>query len=130
MISTLKPPSISTSSIKFFPTCTCITTIWWSMATIAHVGSRWTNLGYTGWTSLISLKVYHLMSSTILMSCPKLITYLVSRTWMLMFPKTSSKIFYGIIVCVVKWTWCLSMISWFTGSSKQPNLNETIHLNW
>jgi hypothetical protein len=33
MIVTLKPPFRNTYSIKFFPTWTYITTIWWLMAT-------------------------------------------------------------------------------------------------
>ncbi len=38
MILIQKPPFKSTSSIKKFPTWTCITTIWWSMVIEINVG--------------------------------------------------------------------------------------------
>ncbi len=70
------------------------------------------------WTNLIDSKMYYLMSSIIFKSCLKLITHLVSKTWMLMLLKISSKVFYGDVLCVVKWIGCLLVINWFTSFGK------------
>jgi len=67
--------------------------------------------------------MYLLMFSTILNSGPKLITYLVSKTWVLMSFRISSKIFFGNVVCVVNWIGCLLIIDWFIGSGK-PTQSE------
>jgi hypothetical protein len=80
-----------------------------------HASSRWIGSSCTGWIKLIGLKMYCLMYGTIFKSCPKLITYLVSKIWVLMSLKISSKDFFGILVCAVKWTSCLLPTSWFIG---------------
>jgi len=115
---TQDPPSINTSLMKFLPTWTWIMVIWWSIAIVAQAGSSWTS-----WTNLINLKMYHSMSSTIFKSCPKLIKYLVSKTWILMSFKISSKVFFGDIVCGINWIGCLLIIDWFIGFSR-PNQFE------
>jgi hypothetical protein len=62
--------------------------------------------------------MYCLMSNTIFKSCPKLIIYLVSKTWIPMFLKISSKVFFGDIVCGVNWISYLLTTHWFISSSK------------
>jgi hypothetical protein len=62
--------------------------------------------------------MYFLMSGIILKSCPKLITYLVSKTCVLMFFKISSKIFSGNVVCVVNWITRLLVTNWLIGYGK------------
>ncbi len=57
--------------------------------------------------------MYHLMSNTIFKNCPKLITYLISKTWVLMSLKISSKVFYGDIVYGVNYIGCLPIVGWF-----------------
>jgi hypothetical protein len=109
MMFTPNPPSISTSLMKFLLTWTWITAIWWLIAIVAHASSGWTS-----WINLTSLKMYHLMSNTIFNSCPKLITYLISKTWILMSFKISSKIFSSDIICGVNWIGCLLIASWLT----------------
>jgi len=54
------------------------------------------------------------MYGTIFKSCPKLITYLVSKIWVLM----SLKMFFSNVVCVVKWTCCLLITNWFISYNK------------
>ncbi len=88
------------------------------MAIVAHASSGWTSSSYIGWTNLTSLKMYYLMFGTIFKSCPKLITYLVSKTWVLMSLKISSKVFFVIVVYAIKWIGCLLVIGWLIGSSK------------
>jgi hypothetical protein len=73
--------------------------------------------------------MYFLMSGTILNSCPKLITYLVSKIRMLMFPKISSKIIFAKIICVVNWMCCLLIIGWFTSSNKPTQFEWSSLLN-
>jgi hypothetical protein len=86
---------------------------WWLMVITAHVGLGWTGLGCTSWTNLTNLKMYCLMFGIILKSCPKLMTYLVSRTWVLMYPKMSSRVFSGVVVYMCKWIGCLPITNWF-----------------
>lgn len=62
--------------------------------------------------------MYHLMFDTIFKICPKLIIYLVSKTWVQMFLKISSKIFSGDIVCGVNWTSYLLVARWFISSGR------------
>ncbi len=64
------------------------------------------------------MKIYHLMYGIILKSCLKLITYLVSKTWMLILVKISSKFFFGRVVYEVQWVGYLLVIDWLTISSK------------
>jgi hypothetical protein len=59
-----------------------------------------------------------LMYGTIFKSCPKLTTYLVSKIWVMMSLNISSKDFFGIFVCAVKWTSCLLVTNWFIGFGK------------
>jgi len=94
------------------------TTIWWLIVIVAHVGSSWTSSGWIDLINLIDLKMYHLMSGTILKNCPKFMTYLVSRTLILMSFKISSKVFFGVIVSRINWTCCLLVIDWLNGSSR------------
>ncbi len=94
------------------------------MAIVAHASSGWTSSSCIGWTNLTSLKMYYLMFGTIFKSCPKLITYLVSKTWMLMSFKMSSKIFFGLIAYVVKWIGCLLITGWLT------NFNKPTQFEW
>jgi hypothetical protein len=42
-----------------------------------------------------------------------LITYLISKTWVLMSLKISSKVFYGDIVYGVNYIGCLPIVGWF-----------------
>ncbi len=73
-----------------------------------------------------------LVCSTIFNSCPKLITYLVSKIWVLMSLKISSKVFSNTVVCVVNWTNHLPITNWFIGSHKPTqfewngSINSTI----
>jgi hypothetical protein len=50
------------------------------MVIATHVGLKGTNSSYTSQTCLIDLKMYCLMSHTIIKSCPKLRTSLISNT--------------------------------------------------
>jgi hypothetical protein len=118
MMFTLDPPLINTSWMKFLLTWTWITAIWWSIATIAQASLSWMGLSWTGWTNSIGLKMYYLISSTIFKSCPKLITYLISKTWILMFFKIFSKVFFGDIVCGINWTTYLLVTDWLIGSCR------------
>ncbi len=63
--------------------------------------------------------MYRLTSSTIFKSFPKLIIYLVSKTWVPMFLKISSKVFFGDVVCGINWTCYLLVIGWLTNSGRQ-----------
>ncbi len=62
--------------------------------------------------------MYLLMFGTIFKNFPELITYLVSKTWVLLSLKISSKFFFGNVVYVVKWTSCLWITGWLTGFGK------------
>jgi len=62
--------------------------------------------------------MYCLIFDTIFKSCPKLMTYLISKTWVITSFKISSKVFYGVIVYGVNWIGCLLVISWLIGYSK------------
>ncbi len=62
--------------------------------------------------------MYLFMSYTIIKSCPKLITYLVSKTWVLMFLTFSAKFFYNNVIYVMNWISCLSVIDWLTNYGK------------
>jgi hypothetical protein len=56
-------------------------------------------------------------------------TYLVSKTWVLMSLKISSKVYYSNVVCVINWTNYLPIIGWFTGSSKPTQFEWNGPLN-
>jgi hypothetical protein len=73
--------------------------------------------------------MYCLMSNTIFKSCPKLIIYLVSKTWIPMFLKISSKVFFGDIVCGVNWISYLLTTHWFISSSKPTQFEWNGPLN-
>ncbi len=88
------------------------------IATVAQASSGWIGSSWIGWIDLSGFKMYCLIFNTTFKSCPKLITYLVSKTWVLISFKISSKAFYSDIVCGVNWIGCLLVASWFTDSSE------------
>jgi hypothetical protein len=62
--------------------------------------------------------MYRLMFNIIFNSFPKLITYLISKTWVLMSLKISSKVFFGDLICGVNWIGFLLVICWLIGYSR------------
>ncbi len=73
--------------------------------------------------------MYLVMSSTIFNSFPKLMSYLVSKTLVLMSLKISSKVFSGNVICVVNWTSCLLVISWLIEFGKPAQFQWSGSLN-
>jgi hypothetical protein len=78
--------------MNFFPTCTYITTIWWSMVTTSTVGSKWTSFFITSFLISTCFKRHHLISRTICSNWPRLRIYLIFKTYLLICLNSCSKV--------------------------------------
>lgn len=96
MILSRDPPSNKTFSVVFFPTCTGITTIWWSIGTITTVSSG--KVEFILLLGCICVVNYCRKTRANCISCFRVKVYLQSNTYKFMSNNTSFKYISGFLL--------------------------------
>lgn len=100
-------------SIRFFPICPCITTIWWYITIDAttRVDIGFETNGFVDWIFCVK---YYLSSRAILISWPKFKVYFVSKTYWLISYK----------ICSIDWIVDGRNIKGFFDIGTNDNMND------